>query len=358
MRPQRSAGRRARAQAVDEPEDRPAHNPADGPVDDTDQMASLELLGDVDLDQLVAGEVPPGRDDLVALSAALGALRARVDAEPVPPMTPGLRIQLAEADVDAAARARPGRLAVVPRAAEAGRPRWRGAVGASAAALVLVAGMTAAAVKDALPALVQDAVAASAHLVGIDLPRSDGRHGPSTGTPPDPGPAAPGSSGTPSRPADPPAHGRDGQPGASTREGSPSDDAPGQTGRSPADDAQGRQGDADPGTRTSPEPAVDPDRGDGPAGGDEPAGQGPAGDDDSLVPDPGDPPSQEPGGGGTPGGGTPGGGTPGGGGAGGGGPGGGGQSGPQGQPQPSGGGQGGGPTPMSGEGAATAGPGG
>jgi hypothetical protein len=337
-----SAGQRARVQA--------AHNPDGGLVDDTDQMHPLELLSDIDLDQLVAGEVPPGRNDLVALSAALGALRARVDAEPVPAMAPGLRIQLAEADadVDPATRSRPG-LAVVPPAAEVGGwARWRGAVGASAAALVLVAGVGVAAAQNALPSAVQDALAASAQLVGIDLPRSHDRHGPPTGTPGGAGPAGPGSPGVPATPADPPAHGRGGQTGASARDGSPSGDAPGQTDGSSSDSAPGPDRGADPGPATAPEPAVDPHR-DGPPSGDEPAGQDRSGGDDGHVPAPGDAPTMAPDSG--DGGSTPDG--PAGDGPAGGGPSGGGPSGPAGPPQSGGGGQDG-PTPVSGEGSASA----
>jgi hypothetical protein len=129
MRCRQRAGRRAWG--------RTAHNPERRAVDDTDQMDHIELLSDADLAQLVSGEVPPGRDDLAALSTALGALRARADAHPTPEMSPSLRIQLAEADPDLSARGRAGQLAVVLAAATGSRQaRWRGAVGASAAAPV------------------------------------------------------------------------------------------------------------------------------------------------------------------------------------------------------------------------------
>jgi hypothetical protein len=354
MRCRQRAGRRAWG--------RTAHNPERRAVDDTDQMDHIELLSDADLAQLVSGEVPPGRDDLVALSTALGALRARADAHPTPEMSPGLRIRLAEADTDVTARGRAGRLAVAPAAAPVSRqPRWRGAVGASAAALVLVAGVGVGAAQNALPTVVQDAIAASANLVGIDLPRSQDRHAPPAATPGGADPARPGSAREPAARAVPPAHGRDGQTGASTRDGSPSGDAPGQTDHAPSDGARGPDRGVDPGTVTAPE--ITDDRG-GPPRGDEPTGPDRSGADDGRSGEPGDVPilapgsgddgatPEAPGGGGsTPGG--PGGGDPGGGGSGGDGPGGGGQSSPSGPPQSGGGGQGG-PTPMSAEGSASA----
>jgi hypothetical protein len=122
-------------------------------------MAALMQLEDHEIDALLAGE-PSADPELAPISDLARALRTRAAWEPLPPLGRPLRDQLA---------AGPG----------GGAPR-RGAQRSllAAAAAVVVTGLaavTVGAAQNRLPADLQDVVASTAELVGLDVPTSEER---------------------------------------------------------------------------------------------------------------------------------------------------------------------------------------
>lgn len=236
--------------------DHGAHNPWAAPDDDLPWMAHLSALSDRDVDELLAGRVPDGAEELAPLAHIAGSLRARAAAEPVPPMSAELRSQLA-------APVRP---------LEAWQRRRARVAAVAAAGALAAASVGAAAAENALPRPIQDAVSSAADLVGVEVPRAAERHSdaPSTQTPggavpADPaGPGAPAEPASPATPATPPATGAD--PGATHRGGGPPESVPStvpatpSTGQpdatgAPANEAQGGSPAADGGgTATSGDP--------------------------------------------------------------------------------------------------------
>ena len=145
---------------------RPAHTPATSIDDDHRWMARLLQLEDHEVDALLAGE-PSVDPELAPISDLARALRSRVAREPLPPLGQALRDQLA---------AGPAR----------GTPRGTRRSLLAAAAAVVVAGLaavTVGAAQNRVPADLQDAVASTAELVGIDVPTSEER--PAAATPGD-----------------------------------------------------------------------------------------------------------------------------------------------------------------------------
>ena len=121
--------------------------------------------GDAELQALRTGRVPSGRDDLRGLAELGAALRASLQAEPVPPPSG----ELAELIRSAGATVAPaGRPPPWPFPAGTRRRRLRVVVAGALASLGIVGGLGAA---GALPAPVQRAVASSAEVVGLDFPR-------------------------------------------------------------------------------------------------------------------------------------------------------------------------------------------
>ena len=177
-----------------------------------DEPGEMELTSKVDedlCDAVVRGEIRQVPAELLSVAEALVALRARVDREPLPPMSGALRAQISAPNVVALRAARSMRRAV--------------AAAAAAAAAVVVVGVGAA--QNRLPSQLQDVVSSTAELVGIDVPHSDERgssgsdvgleHGhddiapnrPLAGVPgidgPTPGGATPATPGGPDGPATP-----------------------------------------------------------------------------------------------------------------------------------------------------------
>ncbi|MFP5256433.1 MAG: hypothetical protein ACLGI8_11365 [Acidimicrobiia bacterium] len=115
---------------------------------------------DHDLDDaVIRGEGSGLPAELVPVARVLAALRSHASVEPAPPMSAALRAQLEAPNVVALRAARSLRRAA--------------AVAAAAAVVVVVVGVGAA--QNRLPSQLQDVVASTAELVGIDVPRSDER---------------------------------------------------------------------------------------------------------------------------------------------------------------------------------------
>lgn len=139
----------------DSPVGRSAHTP-DATSDDCDKwMTLLTRLDDDELDALLSGTAPI--DALAPVAEVVQRLRRSVILEPVPPMSPGLIAQLAEAPVVSLTARRAAQGSLVKAAA------------AAVAAVLALAGVGAA--QNRLPSGIQDVVSSTAELVGIDVPR-------------------------------------------------------------------------------------------------------------------------------------------------------------------------------------------
>lgn len=126
-----------------------------------DEPVEMELTTQVGEDLVAAvrrGEADRVGGDMAAVAEVLAALRRRAAAEPVPAMRPALRAQLEAPKVVA--------LRASARSA-------RRAVAAAAAVVLAVVGVGAA--QNRLPSQLQDVVASTAELVGIDVPESSER---------------------------------------------------------------------------------------------------------------------------------------------------------------------------------------
>jgi hypothetical protein len=138
--------------------------PGRGPDVRTEWMAPITTLTDSEVDDLLAGTIPGGNDDLAPLAGLATVLRGSA-LEEQPSIGPELRRQLhaAAPPSDLAPVHHLGRRAAV----------W---TGAAAAAALVVLGVGAQ--GDVLPASVQDVVSSTAERIGIDLPRSADRDQP------------------------------------------------------------------------------------------------------------------------------------------------------------------------------------
>jgi hypothetical protein len=140
-----------------------AHTSSSFPDDDARWMALFDALDDRQVDALLSGAAPDD-PDLAPVADVAQALRRTTAGERVPPMSPALRAQLASPPVASIENHRAIRAALLK------------AVAAAAAAAVALVGVGAA--QNRLPTEIQDVVSSTADLVGIDVPRSEERHGP------------------------------------------------------------------------------------------------------------------------------------------------------------------------------------
>jgi hypothetical protein len=110
-------------------------------------------------DAVLRGDVAGVPADLAPLAAFIAALRGRVALEPAPPMAGPLRAQLAAPNVVALRAARSARRALV----------------FAAAVLAAVALIGIGAAQNRLPDELQDVVASTAEVLGVDVPHSSER---------------------------------------------------------------------------------------------------------------------------------------------------------------------------------------
>lgn len=129
--------------------------PADGPG----EMWTVSDRVRTHDDAVLRGDVSGVPADLVPLAALIAALRGRVASEPAPPMGEPLRAQVAAPNVVALRAARSARRALV--------------VAAAVLAVVALIGIGAA--QNRLPDELQDAVASTAEVLGVDVPHSSER---------------------------------------------------------------------------------------------------------------------------------------------------------------------------------------
>jgi hypothetical protein len=195
-------------------------------------MDALRALDDDVLDDLLAGR-PAADQELVPLGDVVRALRRRSEVEPVPRMDAALRAQLTTPIADV-------------RAGLVGRSLLRAA---AAVAIAGLATLTVGASQNRLPADIQDAVASTADLVGLDVPTSEER-GRSAEAPAG-GDETPGTTGTMGS-------------ASPTSDGQPGYDGVTPGGADPAD--PGTPGDGEPAEPASPpDVATDPDDPTGPS---------------------------------------------------------------------------------------------